>query len=432
MALPQEAVYNQLKPSVAAAEGRTARLFPEAGTSFTGGQIINFSLPAGRSGEYLRGTETSLFLKIKNTGAAASNANDAHFDGGAWSIIQKISIFHGATLLSEIEDYNALHNLMYDMTASSNYRQSVGSLIHGTADVGPGSSTAETLKGATITENGGEYNAAIQIISPLIGTTSEKMLPLGLMSADLRVSITLAADAAAFMFSGTPVITYSDVELHTQIVQMDPSVDAAIASDPSGVLSFHSTDFRTYTHSIASGTTFDVVQLPMRFSSLNYALHVFRPSSNLSASAKRAVSGRTKNKLTKAQYRLGSQLVPQRPVDISNSNMAGAVVELLKTQGKLESLGDDFGLIFADTALFTNDDTTGSSLQGSFALGIDLTPFSGSLDDLSNGGINSLSTPIALEMSFGTTTYDARLTTYANYSTMLVLDLNTGLLSVRF
>ena len=318
------------------------------------------------------------------------------------------------------------------MTASSNYRQSVGSMMHATAPVDTDAKTADTLKGATVAKNGGTYFAAIQLVSPLIGTTSERMLPLGLMSSDLRIQIELAADATAFVTTGAPVIVYSDVELHTQIVQLDPSVDAAIASDPSGTLSFHSTDFRTYTHSIASGTTFAVQQIPMRFSSLNYALHVFRPSANLTNKQKRSVDGRCKAKLTKAQFRLGSQLAPQRPLELSATNVAQVVVELLKTQGKLETLGDEFGLMFSSTGLFTNDDTSGGSTQGTFALGIDMTPFSGSLDDLSNGGINSLSTPIALEMTFDTTTFDARMTTFANYSNLFVLDMSTGIIDVRF
>ena len=333
MALPQEAIYNSLKPSVAPAKGYTARLFPDAGTSFSPGQIINFSIPCGRGGEYLRGTETSVFLKISNT--SANNADHAAaFCGGAWSCIQKISIFHGATLLSEVDEYGALHSVLYDMTASSNYRQSVGALIHGTANVSTNSTADATLAGATVAHVAGVYHAAVQLISPLIGTSSEKMLPLGLMSADLRIAIELAPTATAFVTGtgGVPVIAYSDVELHTQIVQLDPSVDAAISSDPSGVLSFHSTDYRTYTHSIASGSTYAVVQLPMRFSSLNYALHIFRPSSNLASQTHRSVSGRCKNKLTKAQYRLGSQLVPQRAIEVSPLNRAEVVPDLHATE----------------------------------------------------------------------------------------------------
>ena len=92
MALPQEFDYGSaIKPSAAAARGYTARLFPEAGTSFTGGSVINIDLPAGRPGEYLRAVESSVLLEITNSGTnAAGNANDVAFDGGAWACIKKI------------------------------------------------------------------------------------------------------------------------------------------------------------------------------------------------------------------------------------------------------------------------------------------------------------------------------------------------------
>ena len=50
-------------------------------------------------------------------------------------------------------------------------------------------------------------------------------------------------------------------------------------------------DIKLAPHSITSGTTFDVVQLPLRFSSLNYALHMFRPAANLNSKTKCVVVG---------------------------------------------------------------------------------------------------------------------------------------------
>ena len=93
MALPQEFSYRSLKPAAAPARGYVGRLAPEAGTSFQGGQMIEFNIPCGRPGEYLRPSESSLVFKVTNTGANDAAANDAEFSGGAWSVIQKISIF---------------------------------------------------------------------------------------------------------------------------------------------------------------------------------------------------------------------------------------------------------------------------------------------------------------------------------------------------
>lgn len=441
MALPAEFGYSKLKPSAAPARGYVGRLTPEAGTSFTGGQMIEIHVPCGRPGEYLRATESSLVFRVQNAGDnSSSNANDVEFSGGAWSAIQKISIFHGAALISEVDDYAALHQLLYNGTASAEYTTGVGNMLHGTKNetADPGN-TAKMLQGATVpgkTSGGanGEYYAALQLINPIVGTTAERAIPIGLMSADLRIQILLNSDANAFVYSGTPAITYDQVEFHAQIVQLDPTVDQQVAAANDGVLSFHAADFRMYAHSIRAEAEFDILQLPMRFSSLRYALHIMRPQGNLNAASKRSIDGREKATLISFQYRRGSELVPQRPVTVSATNTAQVTLELLKIFGKLESLGADHGLMFTDRSLFVNDDTSGngSSLQGQFVFGADLNAFSSSLDDLVNSGANLLSTPLALELNFSDVPHDVRLTSYANYDMLVILDMTTGLLTTRF
>ena len=133
MALPAEFGYNQLKPAAAPARGFKAILSPEAGTSFTGGQMLTISLPCGRSGEYCHGPECSLCFTVTNNGLNASAANDAEFSGGAWACIQKLEILQGSELLESIDSYAELHNLLYDMTTSSEYRSGIGHAMHGTA-----------------------------------------------------------------------------------------------------------------------------------------------------------------------------------------------------------------------------------------------------------------------------------------------------------
>ena len=125
------------------AKGYTSLIPPEAGQTFTAGQIININIPCGRFGEYLRASESDLRFKINNSGAAAGGGvNNAVLSGGAWAVIEKIEVFHGANLLSSIDDYGSLHNAIYDMTVSSNYRQGIGSICHGTSNVDLGTSTA--------------------------------------------------------------------------------------------------------------------------------------------------------------------------------------------------------------------------------------------------------------------------------------------------
>ena len=147
--------------------------------------MIELHVPCGRPGEYLRATESSLVFRVSNSGVTGSTTNDAAFSGGAWSVIQKLSVFHGAALISEIDDYATLHQCLYNGTASAEYTTGVGNMLHGTANetADPGN-TAKMLQGATIpAKNGsganGEYYAALQLINPIVGTTAERAIPIG-------------------------------------------------------------------------------------------------------------------------------------------------------------------------------------------------------------------------------------------------------------
>jgi hypothetical protein len=152
----------------------------------------------------------------------------------------------------------------------------------------------------------------------------------------------------------------------------------------------------------------------------------------LTDKTKESVAGREKATLSRYQYRLASQMVPQRPIEVATANVSQVVVELLRMMGRYESYGDDQGVVFTDTSIFTNDDVAAAAEQGTFLFGADITAFGGTRDSLVNSGLNLLSTPVALEMSFTAIPHDARLTTFASFDTLFSLDLATGLLSVRF
>ena len=328
--------------------------------------------------------------------------------------------------------------MLYDTTASSNYRNGVGKLIHGTNSAAAlGGNTSNTLKGATIAQNGGKAFVAIQLASCLVGSLAERMIPLGLMSADLRLRIELADDATAFVMGAeaAPVITYTNVEYNAVLVALDPTVDQAVASENSGVLSMHTSSFRSFTHTVSNASTFDVIQLPVRFSSLRYMIHALQPAASAASKAKHSVSARETANVTQYQYRMGSLLVPQRPVKMTSGadgNGAELAEQLLRIFGRLQTLGDDFGILMTDKTIFLKNDVSANATQGTTIIGADLNAFGGNLDDLANSGQNLLSTPVSLEITFNTCPHDLRITTFASFDQLLLLDMQTGLLSVRF
>ena len=118
-------------------------------------------------------------------------------------------------------------------------------------------------------------------------------------------------------------------------------------------------------------------------------------------------------------------------MEFSTANVTQVVVELLQMMGRYQSYGDDQGIVFTDTTLFTKDDTSDNS-QGTFLFGLDITAFGGERDDLFNSGANFLSTPVHMELTFDDIPHTVLMTTYASFDTLVQLDLSTGLLDVKF
>ena len=220
-------------------------------------------------------------------------------------------------------------------------------------------------------------------------------------------------------------------------MQLDSAVDSQIAADNNGVLAFHASDFRQYAHSFTVGNNFHIVNLPIRFSSCRYAMHMLRPAASLTDQTAESVAGREKATLIKVSMRQGNQMVPQRPMEIKNladgsADVSQVVVELLQMMGRYQSYGDDQGILYTNRSLFTVDDISGGANQGTFLFGLDITAFGGERDDLFNSGQNFLSTPVHMELTFSALPHTTLMTTYANFDTLLQLDLSTGLLDVKF
>ena len=146
---------------------------------------------------------------------------------------------------------------------------------------------------------------------------------------------------------------------------------------------------------------------------------------------------REKANVKSFQYRLGNLLVPQIPIKVSDTNLAEISEQLLRIFGRLQTLGDDFGIALTDTSIFAINDVSTAGNQGTFILGADLNAFGGTLDDLANTGQSLLSTPCSIEITFGDTDatdcpHDLRVTTFAAFDQLLILDMTTGLFSLRF
>eukprot|EP00873_Tetraselmis_striata_P015586 jgi/Tetstr1/435850/TSEL_024738.t1 len=269
------------KPKPASIAGTTHRQTVPAynGTTFGGQHTILINIPCGRRGHYLNTRMSYLRFSVKNK----DTANTFQPDYTAASFIQSLSLYHGANLLEQIHEYNALFHLFMDLQGSFEELIGAGNILYGTS----GTTKREA---ATLAADSTTY-FCIPLMSGIIGGLQSKYLPTGAMTGgDLRLELTLAATNAAVVGTA-PDWEIGNVDLQLEFVEVTSEVDRMIQqANPRYVISYES--FANYTNSIESTEGQISKLIPARFSSLKTLYTIFRKQTDLTAAASKSVTSR--------------------------------------------------------------------------------------------------------------------------------------------
>ena len=351
--------------------------------------MVNYRGNRGRTGEFLFAGSSYLRFKLTNSGASASNANNTKLDGHASCVISKLEIFQGSVLLESIDQYNVLHAMLNDVQVPYNNKIGVQDLISGGGTSETNSAQTVIEEGQGLAENNGSAFFSFPLVSALLGTMAEKAVPLSYMSSDIRLELTLAAQNDAFVTGTAPSIQVSDISFEASIKQLDPSVDQAIlGAAEGGTLSWHSSSWRQYTHSLVSGETAATVLIPARFSSLRNMIHCFRPSANVGNLAKRSIKSRERAALTSYQYRVGNEMYPAKPIVVGTDGTQ-VVPEVLKAFNMYDG-AVEHGIAFTNTDLYFKSDCSADDTDGQFLFGIDMGSFEQGADLMNAGKLLAL------------------------------------------
>ena len=114
-ALPQSLKYvNQ--PTMPQATRIQHTLKPVNGSSFNPNDLVRFNIPC-RKGLYLINDECYARITLTNSTGFA-----LRLDGGIFSVLDRLQVFHGSNLLEDIQQYGALYSLLLDTTLSGDER----------------------------------------------------------------------------------------------------------------------------------------------------------------------------------------------------------------------------------------------------------------------------------------------------------------------
>lgn len=471
MSIPNNLKYQSKAESAPARRYRT-NIQPQNGSGtatsgYTNNNTIIINIPT-RNNTALITSESCLKFSAQNT-VGGTNATVFNLEScGAHSYIQRIRVFHGSNLLSDIDQYNGLAKILYDFQMPLDAVQGRFSATSGTTNeyginpvgtnftdvqgnglvakptnrgkcyVTPNIATAGSVlnSGSSVTDN-----FSINLISLVGSLSSNRYLPLWEMtSAPLRVEIQLVPSiinalciAPAGAATGTAGFVLYNVEYVAEFLELPDSAISAIKAGSSNPLQMVFSDFRSYPYStfLQATTTQVSMPIPAKFSSLKSL--VVAQKITIGSSTYYPLSSSDFN-LQSYQFRIGSEVVPST----GPSTKSDFFNEAVKCFGSIADLGyqpsidsDSYNAPYNAGAVttFLQAQTTNS---GSFVVGIDLESYQNTDKSTIFAGMNTNTSDIFYNPIHNATASNTPINynAYANFDSVLVCE--NGVAYVRF
>jgi hypothetical protein len=447
--ITSDALYN-MKASAVRSRSYRASILPSNKQVFVPGDVIVLALPCGRRNTFLDPTQTYLRFTVRNY----DQSNSLTLDGSAACFINRCDIFHSSNLLESIQTYNILFQYLIDFSTEQSFKLGIASAWGCTADR---SGYQLAAPAASVTT---QATFCIPIVSGVIGTLAEKFLPIGMMGDDLRIELSLEGVTQSVAYGTTTVpgtLTtgsngYSwniiNVELECCIVELsDEGMTMVNNVTPfSEPVYLHSSTYRHFVSTLPSGSSgmFSTL-VPARFSSLKSLALCPRRADEITGLSSFSLGSRCNFQCASAWYRIGSFLVPQKPITLVNSSSTGSFAEaFMETLRSFHALNNYLvstsipiayynvnDAALSDGSIVTAVSTTTNSYKNAFALGLELESFA-LRNDVLLSGMNTLSTNVFFECNLNSTA-PAKTYTLDFYAFLdMIVVLQDGILSVKF
>jgi len=479
--LPKTLKYGSKVESAIARSSRV-NIAPQGGSgNYVLGDTIILNIPT-RNNLVLAPTESYFKFNLTVTSSVINNA--FRWDScGAHGLIQRIRVFHGSNLISDIDNYGLIAKMLFDLQQPTDATFGKQSLLAGTrtdtvtqfqavatndATVGADGTTAATLANALKAvlnsgripsyqvnsgeRIGGDLKAltsagagliisetySLNLLSLVGSLSSSNYIPLFAMTAaPLRVEIQLVSSfvqACSELITGGSTISLSNVEYVGNFIELGDAAMSVIYGSLEGQpLQYVYPDFRNYQYTalIPNNSQISVTMpLPAKFSSLKSLLIASRDKGS-GAATFFPFSSVTMG-LREYQFRIGAQIMPPKPP----STITEFFAEVCKAYGSIADImytpSIDKNSYSTVLSTATNDSATNVSgvSSGSFYVGLDLENYVATDKSSIFAGYNSNTDDIFLTLTYNninrTADITARYDAFANFDCVLVCENNTA------
>ena len=436
MSLPKNCLYtNKINSSYA--RNYMSVIQPQNGDANLGDVII-FNVPTGNN-LVMSGHDTVLkFTLTLKGGAAAHVAHSVKLNKcGAYGCFQRLRIFHGGTLLSDIDNYANLMDMLIPIQQSTDGVACKYNILAGT-DSGGGASFNPSAT-IPINSEGTSQSYCIPLLS--IMSLTQNYTPLFAMSGSpLRIELQVVSAVTLLCKSADPITfpttasLLSKIELVCNMIELsDTGMNIIKQSIGNGPLQWVTQDYRNfgYNATLATSETSLSIPVPAKFNSLNSLFFSFR--SSFGGVAKRNALESTKFKLADYFLRIGSRTTPNKPPN----SVPEFFSELLRAFGTVSDINQECsvnGVLYSmdNPVDMANTEAAGASQTGSFYVGIDLESYSNTSLDTVYTGTNTSTDDIFFVPRFlgQNNSTNIRIDAYALYDQLILIQ--NGVCTVNY
>lgn len=187
VSLPPSFNFAEMKPAASAAGDAVYSKIRSDNSTYSAGDVLRLTIPTGNN-MFLSGQDS--FVSFKFTPTFTNTAGAVRVDGTAYSIIKRLTVYHGSSMVENILNANRLYNGLYDI--QSNFADRATGTINLLVDETSGIGTNGYTYGAVMT-SGTSYNVSFCLPS-ILGSFCDKAIPLAwLNAAEIYIEIELEA-----------------------------------------------------------------------------------------------------------------------------------------------------------------------------------------------------------------------------------------------
>jgi hypothetical protein len=465
-----------LKPACPKSRVYRQNISPNNKQIFTANDVIYIDIPTGRPGTWFDPSQSYLKFSVQcaTTTACntATNIDGVFVDNSAYSFLQRLDVYCGSNQIETISGYGALCNQMLDIQLSANDKAGLSTMIGTnpyTTIVNTGATYAQYSEPITVQYPGDRsglglttttslssaipYTFCLPLLSGTVGVSASKYIPVSLLKSPINLQIYTSAndDAIKYDTAGAGATwQIINVEFVATFIEIDSPQYAMEIQE--GVPIYISTkSWRQSGFTVTANSTGEITNLlSFRMASLCSLLGRFRNFSSAvqgaNASSAYRLSSSVNPNISSYYFKLGSQVIPNKPVYLYNGSLVGngseGFAELQKSVHALSAtVGNSaFNSNCYNVAVSANGQWSTffgpgtasgikargvvDSCQNAFAIGQEFETFNHKSDVILSG-ISTLNTNLFFTMSIisGATTGASNIVAdfYANYDVILII-----------